>query len=240
MAIGGRRVKADATTDGTQRLSDTHHERLPDRLLRDGPRSLSDAELVAVLLHSSCRRGSASEIAHDLLRDLGGLAGLSEVDGHLIDRPGVSKVRAAILMAVRELAARLGRTQLLERQVLDHPAVVANYLTLRYARADQEVLGVLFLDTHHRLIADRELFRGTLTRIQVEPRQIFREALRYRASSIALFHTHPTGDPTPSEDDRAFTRRIDQAGRLVGIRLVDHLILGGLGRWTSMTRQGLI
>ncbi len=216
------------------------NERLPDRLLRDGVGSLSDAELLAVLLHSSCRGRSALRLADELLQDLGGLAGLGEVDEQLLDRQGIGNVRAAILLAVRELAARLGRTQLSDRKVLDHPAVVANYLALRYGSADQEVMGVLFLDIRHQLIADRELFRGTLSRIQVEPRQIFRAALHHRASSIVLFHTHTSGDPTPSADDLVFTQRLEEAGRLMGIRLVDHLIVAGMGRWVSMARRGQI
>lgn len=213
-------------------------QQLPERLLRDGVRSLSDVELVAVLLHSSCRSISAENLAEDLLHNLGGLAGLSEVDDHLLDHHGIGTARAAILLAARELAARFGRTKLLERQVLDQPASVANYVALRFGCADQEVLGVLFLDVRNQLITDRELFRGTLSKILVEPRQILRAALRYRASRMVLFHTHPTGDPTPSAEDHAFTQRIDQAGRLVGVRLIDHLIVGGLGRWVSMVRNG--
>ncbi len=215
-------------------------ERLPDRLLRDGAGSLSDAELLAVLLHSSCRGRSAKRLADDLLQDLGGLAGLGEVDEQLLDRQGIGNVRVAILLAARELAARLGRTKLMDRQILDHPAVVANYVALRFGCADQEVMGVLFLDVRHQLIADRELFRGTIKRIHVEPRQVFRAALHHRASSIILFHTHTSGDPTPSADDLAFTQRIEEAGRVVGIRLVDHLIVAGLGRWISMARRGQI
>ena len=216
------------------------NERLPDRLLRDGVGAMSDAELLAVLLYSSCRGQSAQRLADELLQDLGGLAGLGEVDEQLLGRQGVGNVRAAILLAARELAARLGRTQLVDRKILDHPAVVANYVALRFGCADQEVMGVFFLDVRHQLIADRELFRGTLSRIQVEPRQVFRAALHYRASSIVLFHTHTSGDPTPSADDLAFTQRIEEAGRLVGIRLVDHLIVAGLGRWVSMARRGQI
>ena len=215
-------------------------ERLPERLLRDGAGAMSDAELLAVLLRSSCRGRSPQLLANELLHDLGGLAGLAQVDEQLIDRKDVGKVRAAILLAVRELAARFGRTQLTDRKVLDHPAIVANYVAMRFACADQEVMGVLFLDVRHQLIADRELFRGTLSRIHVEPRQIFRAALHHRASSIVLFHTHTSGDPTPSADDLAFTRRVSEAGAVVGIDLVDHLIVAGLGRWVSMARCGEI
>ena len=229
MARGRRRV-----TDDPRRA----RAHLPDRLLRDGPRSLSDAELVAVLLHSSCRGGSASDLANALLNDLGGLAGLGEVDGHLLDQQGVGPVRAAILLAARELAARFGRARLIGREVLDRPDAVASYVALRYSQADQEVLGVLFLDRRHRLITEHELYRGALTYITVEPRQVLKAALRHNAASIVLFHNHPSGDPTPSDEDIAFTRRMASVCRLVGVKLADHLVVGGLGRWVSIGGGG--
>lgn len=149
---------------------------------------MSDAELVAVLLHSSFREGSAHDFAQGLLRDLGGLAGLGEVDGHVLERDGVGSVRGAVLLAIREVAARLGRSKLIGRQVLDRPGEVASYVSLRYAQADQEVLGVLFLDNRHRLITEQELYRGGLSHITVEPRQVLRAALRHSASSIVPSH----------------------------------------------------
>ncbi len=215
-------------------------EHLPRRLLLDGAQSLSDAELVSVLLHSSCRGTSAQGLAEKLLRDLGGLAGLGSADARLLERGGVGTVRAAILLAARELAARFGRARILGREVLDQPAAIANYVTLRFGSADQEVLGCLFLDAKNCLLTDRELFRGTLSRISVEPRQILRAALWHGASSIILFHTHPSGDPTPSADDLAFTKRMASVSRVVGIRLADHLVVGGLGKWTSMVRRGVL
>ena len=229
-------MKADAAGD---RLP--HDKaRLPERLLRDGPRFLSDAELVAVLLHSSCRGASALDLAQELLRDVGGLAGLGEIDGHLLERSGVGPVRAAILLAAREIAARLGRARLAGRELLERPGAVASYVTLRYGRSDQEILGVLLLDTRHRLITDRALFRGTLSRTVVEPRQVLRFALRHSAASIVLFHTHPSRDPTPSAEDLAFTQRMNSASRMIGVRLADHLVVGGLGRWVSLAECGQI
>lgn len=209
-------------------------DRLPDRLLRDGARTLSDNELVAVLLHSSCRGITALELASHLLESLGGLAQLATLDDDVLSHRGIGTVRAATILAAREIAARLRRAQLASKRVLDHPAAV----TLRFASADQEVMGALYLDVGNRLIADRELFRGSLSRIQVEPRQTLRAALRFRAASYLVFHTHPSGDPTPSAEDRAFTQQLDRAGRLLGIRLVDHLVVGGMGSWVSMKRSG--
>jgi DNA repair protein RadC len=211
--------------------------RLVDRLLRDGSRSLSDAELVAVLLHSTCRNGSAVDLAHRLLDDLDGLAGLGEVDRHVLERPGIGRVRAAVLLATRELAARFGRSEMIGRRVLDRPRDIATYVSLRHGQGDQEVLGVLLLDLRQRLITEHELCRGTISTISVEPRQVLRTALVHNATSVVLFHTHPSNDPTPSQEDIAFTRRTAQVCRLVGVRLVDHLVVGGLGRWVSISQS---
>jgi DNA repair protein RadC len=116
--------------------------------------------------------------------------------------------------------------------------VVARYLCLRYGRSDQEIMGALFLDSRHRLISESELFRGTLARASVEPRPVLKEGLLRGAAALLLFHTHPSGDPTPSAEDLAFTRRMAEAGEVIGIRLLDHLILGSASRWISLRQRG--
>lgn len=99
-------------------------------------------------------------------------------------------------------------------------------------------MGALFLDTRNRLIQDNEIFRGTLNRAAVEPRAILKQGLLRNAAGFVLFHTHPSGDPSPSAEDLAFTRRMANAGEVVGLRLVDHLIIGGGGRWVSLKKRG--
>lgn len=125
-----------------------------------------------------------------------------------------------------------------EKQVLGAPAAVASYLALRYGMAGQEIMGALYVDTRNRLIAERELYRGTLNRAAVEPRKILADGLILGACGMIVFHTHPSGDPSPSPEDLAFTRRVADGGELVGVRLVDHLILGGVGRWVSLRERG--
>src|SRR5690606_26312123 len=110
-------------------------------------------------------------------------------------------VKEATLIAAVELARRLARTDLPEREPLAHPAAAASYLALRYAGRDQEVLGALYLDTRHRLITERELYRGTLNRAAVEPRLLLKEGLLAGAAALIVFHNHPSGDPTPSAED---------------------------------------
>ncbi len=99
-------------------------------------------------------------------------------------------------------------------------------------------MGALYLDTRNRLLAERELYRGTVNRAAVEPRAILKEGLLHGACGMVVFHTHPSGDPSPSPEDLAFTRRLSEGGELVGVRLVDHLILGGVGRWVSLRERG--
>ena len=206
-----------------------------ERLLRHGADSLSDADLLSVLFKG--RVTAAQKLARDLISDYGSLAGLAESKGSYRTWAGMTNGRAVSLLAAFEIACRLARERLPIRELLDRPDSVANYLRLRYSQQDQEVMGALYLDVRNRLIAERELFRGTLTRAAVEPRAILKEGLLRSASGFILFHTHPSGDPAPSEADCYFTQRMTEAGELVGIRLVDHVILGSGGRWISLRRQ---
>lgn len=190
------------------------------------PAALTDAELLAFIV------GVTVEKAAEFLSSNGGIHTATR-------RPELLKPAArARMSAVVEMAARLAKSSEVERTPLAHPAAVASYLALRYARMDQEVMGALYLDTRHRLILDCELYRGTLNRAAVEPRAILRAGLEVGALGIVLFHTHPSGDPSPSAEDLAFTRRLAEAGEVVGIRLVDHLIVAGVGRWVSLRERG--
>lgn len=213
-------------------------ERPRDRLLHHGSHALSDAELVAVLLHTGRRGTSVLDLARELLHDHGGLVGLLGSTAPSLRRPGVGPGKAAALLAALELATRLSRCDSTVKHPLRDPAALARYLWLRYSTCDQEVMGSLFLDGRHRLIAEAEIYRGTLSRAAVEPRAILKRGLLVGAASVAVFHTHPSGDPAPSAEDLAFTRRLAEAGDIVGIRLLDHLILGSPTRWLSLREHG--
>jgi DNA repair protein RadC len=214
-------------------------ERPRERLLAmGGGGALSDAELLAVLLRTGCEGVSAVGMARDLLLEHHGLCGLLGAKPESLRRRGLGAAKAASLMAAVEIGRRLARGQLRGGDLLARPADVARYLVLHYQLRDQEVMGALFLDVRHRLIGDREIFRGTLHRAAVEPREILKECLVRGAAGFALFHTHPSGDPTPSAEDVVFTRRLAQAAAIVGIELVDHLVLGATGRWVSLREIG--
>jgi DNA repair protein RadC len=181
---------------------------------------------------------SALDSAQDLLRQIGGLIGLMNADESVQLLRGVGRGKASTLLAAVELGRRLAKARFHERDVLNEPAIVADYLALRYSTLDQEILGALYLNARNHLIAEREVYRGTLSRMVVEPRVIIKEALLRSACSMILFHTHPSGDPNPSMEDLEFTRRMLEAGKLLNIRLLDHLILGAHGRWVSLARRG--
>ena len=208
-----------------------------ERMLRFGGTALSDSELLAVLL-----RGGASlegiELAQRLICELGGLGGLLGAGQRDLSQPGIGKARSARLLAAVELARRLARCRIPRRDLLDCPEAVASYLSLRYAQEEQEVMGALYLDVRNRLISEGDIYRGTLSRTAVEPRAIIKRGLLCDASGFILFHTHPSGDPAPSTEDLTFTRRIAEAGELVGVELLDHIILGSAGRWVSLGRRG--
>lgn len=211
-------------------------ERPRERLLQQGGGSLSDSELLAVLLRTGRRGVSAIQMAMDLLRESGGLAGLLTATPHSLRRDGLGPAKAATLLAAVELGRRLAREQL-DHEPLSRPVDVARYLALRYQTCDQEVMGALFLDARSRLLGEREMFRGTISRISVEPREILRECLQRGAAAIYLFHTHPSGDPSPSAEDLLFTRRMAEAAEVVGVRLIDHVVLGHRGHWVSLKEK---
>jgi DNA repair protein RadC len=213
-------------------------ERPRERLIARGTGALSEAELLAVLLRIGHKGASAVELGQRLLRDYGGLPGLLDADMALLDYYGLGPAKVAALLAAVEIGRRLARAPLAERRPLTRPAEVARYVVLQYQRRDQEVMGALYLDVRHCLIADREIFRGTLHRAAVEPRVILKECLLRGAAGLALFHTHPSGDPTPSAEDVLFTRRMAEAAAVIGVELVDHLVVGATGRWVSLRERG--
>ena len=209
-----------------------------ERLFRHGTHALSNAELLEILLRNGCPGSTARELARELLTEYGSLIGLAGLDRAFLHRRGIGKAKAATIMATFEIGRRVARERMPRRDLLDRPDSVASYLSLRYAQGDQETMGALFLDVRNRLIGESEVFRGTLSRAAVEPRGIFKEALLQSASGFVLFHTHPSGDPSPSEEDLTFTRRMAEAGEMIGVKLLDHIILGSAGRWVSLARRG--
>jgi DNA repair protein RadC len=193
---------------------------------------------LSVVLANGGREAPALTRARKILDEAGGLDRLVGIRPSTFHRWRLGEARAASVLAALEISRRVVHAEVPERKPMSHPGAVARYLVLRYAQRDQEVMGALYLDTRHRLIAASEIFRGTVSRAAVEPREVLKEGLVRGACGVVLFHTHPSGDPSPSLEDLAFTRRMAEAGDAVGIRLIDHLILGGTRRWVSLAERG--
>jgi len=216
-------------------------ERPRERLLRLGPSALTHEELVSLLLRTGTPSESALERARTLLAAHGGLYGLAGASPEELSRePGVGPVRAAAIVAAIEIARRLPAETLAGRDLLNEPRLVKEYLRQAQSHDSQERTGALFLNARNRLLKnDPEIYRGTLDRAVVEPREILRRALIGRAAGVILYHNHPSGDPTPSREDREFTRRLASASESIGIRLLDHIVVGREG-CVSFREAGLM
>ena len=216
-------------------------ERPRERLLRLGPSALTHEELVSLLLRTGTPAESALERSRTLLAAHGGLSGLAGASPEELSRePGVGPVRAATTAAAIEIARRLPAETLAGRDLLNEPRLVKEYLRQAQSDDSQERTGALFLNARNRLLKnDPEIYRGTLDRAVVEPREILRRALIGRAAGVILYHNHPSGDPTPSREDRDFTRRLASASEAVGVRLLDHIVVGREG-CVSFREAGLM
>ena len=211
-----------------------------DKLLERGAHALSDAELLAVMLRTGYRNCSALELARDLLRQFGGLAGLVRVDGpRLLAWPGVGSAKYAQLQAAMELARRQALQSLQASDVLSSPGETARFLQYHLGTHDREVFCCVFLDSQHQVLCCEDLFFGTLDGAAVYPREVAIRALQYRAAAVIFAHNHPSGVAEPSSADRRITERLCAALGLLDIRVLDHVIIGR-GREFSFAREGLL
>ncbi|QPR37518.1 DNA repair protein RadC [Delftia acidovorans] len=213
-----------------------------EKLAARGPSALSDIELLAIVLRTGMAGKGVLQLAQELLQ-LPGRAGLSGLlqAGHadLKAIKGLGPSKCAQLLAVLELARRAMTEQLRERPALASPEAVARYLQLHLAARQHEVFAVLFLDGQHRLIALEEMFRGTLTRTSVYPREVVLRALHHHAGAVILAHNHPSGQVQASAADKAVTQSLQAALGLVDIQVLDHVIVAP-GASLSMASEGLM
>jgi DNA repair protein RadC len=220
-------------TDG-----DAASERPRERLERGGAESLALAELLALLLRTGARGNGSLRLGQTLVARFGSLDALARAGtAELRQVPGMGPAKIASLRAAFELGARLSRTPLAPGVKLHSPEQVVAHFGARLRRCRQEVFTVLLLDSRHRLIGEVEVSRGSLNQSLVHPREVFAPALRESAAAILVVHNHPSGDPQPSREDVEVTQRLVRAGEILGIKVVDHLIIGGLD-YTSFARTG--
>jgi DNA repair protein RadC len=202
------------------------HDRPREKLVRLGVSGLGDNELLAVVLGSGARRTDALMVANAILAAAGGLHGVARI-GHddLCRVHGVGPAKATQVLAAIELGRRTLVRRPGQRKPFTSPRDLATYLLPQFGARTVEQFGVVLLDTKHRLVRTTLVSVGTLDSSPAHPREVFREATTACAAAVVLFHNHPSGDPTPSEDDCELTGRLVEAGRIIGIRVLDHIIL---------------
>ena len=202
-------------------------ERPREKLLVQGARFLSDAEILALFLRSGTREHNAVDLGRALLQKHNGLRSLLDTScPELCATKGVGPVSYALLQAALELGRRYLQEPLQRSDALQNPSVVKEYLRSRLRKYEHEVFTCLFLDNRHRVISCDEMFHGTIDNASVHPREIVKRALRHNAAAVIFAHNHPSGIAEPSRSDCELTRRLQQALQLVEIRVLDHFVIG--------------
>jgi DNA repair protein RadC len=203
------------------------HERPRERLQHFGPQALSLAELLAIILRTGTRNDNALELANKLLAKYGGLPGLVRADfRELCAEHGIGEAKSAQVKAALEIGRRLALVQVDTRYKIRTPADAANLVMLDLAYLDTEQLRVLLLDGKSQLVEKASLYQGTANSSVLRAAEVFRPAIIRNCPGLILCHNHPSGDPTPSPEDIETTKQLVEAGRILDIELVDHIIIG--------------
>ena len=217
-------------------------ERPRERLLKQGPQALSDAELLAIYLRVGIRGKSAVDLARELLQrfdgDLGRLAEASLEQ--LATVPGIGMAKGAQLKASFELSRRALAQGMRQRDSFSAPGTVRQWLQLNLSQRPHEVFMALWLDAQNRLLLAEELFTGSLTQTSIYPREVVKAALHHNAAAVILAHNHPSGVAEPSSADEMLTRALKEALSLIDVRVLDHFIVAGFGVPLSFAERGLI
>lgn len=224
----------------TYRIMDLEQSERPrERLARLGPQALSNAELIGILLRVGVEGENAVQVGQRLLAKYGGIRGLHRAEmAELTGEQGIGAAKAAGLKAAIELGRRLTLEAPEERPSISSPADAAALEQYEMQALEKEHLRVILLDTRNHVIHIEDAFQGSVNSSVVRVAEVFTPAIRRNATSIIIVHNHPSGDPSPSPEDIAITRRMVEAGKLMEIAVLDHLIIGH-GRYVSMKEKGL-
>ena len=217
-------------------------ERPREKLLLKGAKSLSNAELLAILLRTGTKNDSVLQVAEKLLIHYqnNGLAGIWNLSPKEFSRiKGIGTVKAITVIAALELGMRLAEEPYKQRFVIRSPKDVADYVMPRLRYEKKEHFMVMLLNTKNHVLATPIISIGSLNASIVHPREVFREAITYSAASVILIHNHPSGDPTPSQEDKLVTSKLVQAGTLMDITVLDHIIIGD-SKYISIKEEGMI
>ncbi len=220
--------------------ADGHRARLRTRFLTAGPDAVAEHELIEMVLFLALPRRDTKPIARALLSRFGSYAAaISASVPDLLAVEGLGEAGAAALKIVQASAQRLAKAEVLYRPVLSNWDRLMEYLQAVLAREKTEQFRVLFLDNRNRLLGDEVQSTGTVNHTPVYPREVVKRALELHATAIILVHNHPSGDPSPSEEDIMMTKQIKQAAIALSIVLHDHIIIGN-GQWVSFRKMGLM
>lgn len=217
-------------------------ERPYEKCAVKGAESLSDVELLAVLLRTGTKGTNAVELSRQILYDTGeaGLLGIHQLSmSKLTKLKGIGKVKAIQILCLSELAKRLAKATAQKSLTFSSPCSIANYYMEDLRHEKQEIMKLIMLDSKSALVGETNVSKGTVNASLITPRELFVEALEKGAVAIVLLHNHPSGDPSPSRDDILTTKRISEAGMLVGIELLDHIIIGN-NCYTSFREEELL
>lgn len=217
-----------------------HRSRLRTRLLEGGAEALADYEVLEYLLFGAFRQGDTKPLAKALMARFGSLAGVLDASpGALLQVKGMGDVSVGVLKSVALAARRMARSEVRQQPVLGSWQALLDYLTIDMAHLTVERVRVLYLDTRNRLVLDDHVGDGSIDEAAIHPREVIRKALDIGSSALIMVHNHPSGDPSPSRADIQITQRIAEAGRLLGIVVHDHVIIGREGH-TSLRAKGLL
>lgn len=216
------------------------HERPRERMLKSGARALSNQELLAILLRSGTKNESVLQLSQRVLSTFDGLVLLKDAAiEELCSINGIGEVKAIELSAAIELGRRIHCMKTEERYVIRSPEDVSNYVMEDMRFLTQEHFDCLYLNTKNQVIHRQTIFIGSLNASIVHPREVFKEAFRRSAASLICLHNHPSGDPTPSREDIEVTKRLHESGKVLGIDVLDHIIIGDQ-KFVSLKEQGYV
>jgi len=214
-------------------------ERPRERLANYGANQISNAELLAILLRTGLEGENVLSMAGRLLAEFGGLSGLSRITfDEICQLHGISKAKASQILAGIELGRRVASLDPEDRVVITSPSDLANLFMAEMSTLDREHFRVAVLSTRNQVLGIENLYSGSVNAALVRPAEVFSTAVRRNAPQIAVVHNHPSGDPTPSQDDVSITKNLVEAGRLLDVEVVDHLVVGQ-GRYISMREKKL-
>ncbi|MGA7826962.1 MAG: DNA repair protein RadC [Geobacteraceae bacterium] len=217
-------------------------ERPREKMQKQGEQALSDAELLALVIRSGdpATRQSAVDIGRQLLQEFGSLRALAGATiAELCRIKGAGPAKVTAVKAALEIGARLNTDRLTRSERFTSPEQIFQHFHYSFRDRCKEYFVVLLLDGKNRIIREVQISEGSLNQSIVHPREVFNPAVRDSAAAVILIHNHPSGDPTPSREDREITRRLKEAGELMGVTVLDHIIIGD-GRYLSFTSQGIM